>query len=90
MLGTSLEEIGDAYESVLFDLWGEVDTYPVETPQGLSAILLEAIDDESGVSMFIYLFDSGTAFTMTYTFSSDQFPSGRELAYYSFDTFTVY
>ncbi len=90
VLDTSLEEIGDAYESALFDLLGEVDRYSVETPQGLAAILLEAIDNEAGVSMFIYVFDDGTVVTLTYTFAADQFTNLSELAYYSFDTFTVY
>ena len=45
---------------------------------------------EVGSTVLIYVFNDGTALTVTYTFAADQFANMSEVAYYSFDTLTVF
>ena len=63
----------------------------VATARGLSAFLIEMwIDDGATREItLIHLVNRATAYLITYRFPSDQFEEGKELAYYSFDTFRV-
>ena len=86
--GHSVDDYADIVETALLETWENVARYPIETYQQAPAVILEASDDEAGIFTFVYVRADGfEAFTLTYTFAADQFSSGRELAYYSFDTF---
>ena len=90
VLATSSEEYADLVEASMLGLWDEVTRYSVETAQGLPAVLLEALDAQAGMTVLVYVFDDGTSLTVTYTFAADQFANMSEVAYYSFDTLTVF
>ena len=88
----SLSEYTDALESEFLELGAEVFTKEtVQTAQGLAAAILRYSLEVDGVGVagttLLYLSDGGKAITITYVFPAAHFDAGRELAYYSFDTF---
>ena len=89
----SLTEYADALESELLEGQKVITREIVQTAQGLPAAILEYSFDVDGDvvsgTTLIYLSDDGKAITITYFFLAAQFDAGRELAYYSFDTFTA-
>ena len=89
----SLTEYADALESELLEGQKVITREIVQTAQGLPAAILEYSFDVDGDvvsgTTLIYLSDGGKAITITYFFLAAQFDAGRELAYYSFDTFTA-
>ena len=87
----SLTEYADALETGLLE--ASVDYLsrgPVQTAQGLPAVLFEWSIDEEAVAWLTYVSDDGVAVDIFYTFPADEFDDGRELAHYSFGTFLVY
>ena len=89
----SLTEYADALESELLEGQKVITREIVQTAQGLPAAILEYSFDVDGDvvsgTALIYLSDGGKAIFITYVFPAAQFDAGRELAYYSFDTFTA-
>ena len=89
----SLTEYADALESELLEGQKVITRETVQTVQGLPAAFLEYSFDVDGDvvsgTTLIYLSDGGKAITITYFFDAAKFDAGRELAYYSFDTFRV-
>ena len=87
----SLKASADALESGFLEAGAEnITREPVQTAQGLPAVLFEGSIDEEAVAWLTYVSDDGVAIDIAYTFPTDQFEAGRELAYYSFfDTFLV-
>ena len=87
----SLTEYADALESELLEGQKVITRETVQTAQGLPAAFLEYSFDVDGDvvsgTTLIYLSDGGKAITITYFFDAAKFDAGRELAYYSFDTF---
>ena len=87
----SLTEYADAFESEFLEGQNVITRATVPTAQGLPAAFLEYSFDVDGNvvsgATLIYLSDGGKAITITYFFDAAQFDAGRELAYYSFDTF---
>ena len=87
----SLTEYADALESGFLEAGAEnITREPVQTAQGLPAVLFEWSIDEEAVAWLTYVSDDGVAIDIAYTFPTDQFDARRELAYYSFGTFLVY
>ena len=87
----SLREYADVLESWIVEGGAEdLTREPVQTAQGLPAVLFEWSIDEETVAWLTYVSDDGVAIDIAYTFTADQFDAGRELAYYCFDTFLVY
>ena len=87
----SLAEFADALESAFLEAGAEnVTREPVQTAQGLPAVLFEWSIDEEAVAWLTYVSGDGVLVNISYTFPADQFDTGRELAYYCFDTFLVY
>ena len=62
---------------------------PVETVQGLPAVLLEGTTDQEAFTWMSYLADDGVAIDIVYSFPLDQFNTEREIAYYSFGTLLI-
>ncbi len=86
----SLTEYADALETGFLEAGAEdLTREPVETAQSLAAVLFEWAIDGEAVAWLAYLSDDGVAVDIAYAFPADQFDAGRELAYYSFDTFRV-
>ena len=90
----SLTELADAIESEILEDGGEVNTKDtVQTAQDLPAVLLEFLFEFDGdvwaTSVLLYLSDGGTSVVIFYVFPVDEVEAGKELAYYSFDTFLV-
>ena len=86
----SLTEYADALESWFLETGPEELTREsVQTAQGLPAVLFEWAIDGEAVAWLAYVSDDGVTVDIAYTFPADQFDAGRELAYYSFDTFLV-
>ena len=87
----SLKEYADALESGLLEAGAEnITREPVQTAQGLPAVLFEWSIDEEAVAWLTYVSDDGVAVDISYTFPADEFDDGRDLAHYSFGTFLVY
>ena len=87
----SLAEYADALESGLFEAGAEgLTRESVQTARGLPVVLFEWTLHEAAVAWLTYVSDDGVAVDIVYTFPAGQFDAGRELAYYSFDTFLVY
>ncbi len=85
----TLTEYADALETGFLDAGAE--DLRRETAQGLPAILFEWSLGEAAVAWLTYVSDDGVAIDIAYTFPTDQFEAGRELAHHSFfDTFRVY
>ena len=88
-----MTEYADALESELLEGQKVITRETVQTVQGLPAAFLEYSFDVDGDvvsgTTLIYLSDGGKAITITYFFDAAKFDAGRELAYYSFDTFRV-
>ena len=87
----SLAEYADALETGSRQSGAEnITREPVQTAQGLPAVLLEWSIDGVAVTWLTYVSDEGVAVDIAYSFPADQFDVGREMAYYSFfDTFFV-
>ena len=86
----SLTAYADALETGFLQAGAEyVTREPVQTAQGLSAVLFEWSIDDVVVAWLTYVSDDGVAINIAYTFPVSQFDAGWELAYYSFDTFFV-
>ena len=87
----SLTEYADALESGFLEAGAEnITREPVQTAQGLPAVLFEWSIDEEAVAWLTYVSDDGVAVDISYTFPADEFDDGRDLAHYSFGTFLVY
>ena len=87
----SLTEYADALESGFPEAGAEnITREPVQTAQGLTAVLFEWSVDEETVAWLTYVSDDGVAVDISYTFPADEFDDGRDLAHYSFGTFLVY
>ena len=88
----SLTEYADALESGFLEGGAEIITRePVQTAQGLPAVLFEWSIGAAAAAWLTYVSDDGVAITIAYAFLADQLEAGRELAYYSFfDTFLVW
>ena len=86
----TLTEYADVLEAVWLDESINVlSRNTMETEQGLPVVLFEWSDDEEAGVWLAYVSDDGVIINIDYTFPADQFEEGRELAYYSFDTFLV-
>ena len=87
----SLTEYADALESGFLEAGAEnITREPVQTAQGLPAVLFEWSIDEEAVAWLTYVSDDGVAVDISYTFPADEFDDGRDLAHSSFGTFLVY
>lgn len=86
----SPEEYGDLIEFGLAETGtGDLTREPVETVQGLPAVLFEGTIDQEAFTWLSYLSDDSIAIDIVYSFPIDQFDTGREMAYYSFGTLLV-
>ena len=89
-LHMSLAEYGDLIESWLAETGtGDLTREPVETVQGLPAVLYEGSTDQEAFTWLAYLSDDGIAIDIVYSFPIDQIDTGRELAYYSLGTLLI-
>ena len=90
-INVTLTEYADALETEFLEGGAEIiTTEPVQTAQGLPAVLFEWSIGAAAVAWLTYVSDDGVAITIAYTFLADQFDARRELAHYSFGTFLVY
>ena len=90
----SLTELAVSVESAYLEDGAESSSrVTVQTAQDLPAVLLEYVFELDGdvlaTSVLLYLSDGGTSVTIYYVFPDDEVEAGKELAYYSFDTFLV-
>ena len=87
----SLAEYADSLETGILAAGTEdLTRESVQTAQGLPAVLFEWSIDDEAFAWLTYVSDDVLAIDIVYTFPTDQFEAGRDLAYYSFfDTFLV-
>ena len=87
---SSLEEYADGLESTLLEDSPErLVKSAVQTPQGLTAVVLEGSSEDGEAVVFSYLLDGGEAIGVVYGFPIGWSEAGRDLAHRSFDTFRV-
>ena len=86
----SLEEFADGLESTLLEDNPErLVRSAVQTPQGLTAVVLEGSSEDGEAVVFSYLLDGGVAISIVYAFPAGWSEAGKDLAYRSFNTFRV-
>ena len=87
----SLTEYADLIESwVLIPAGAEdITRETVRTAQGLSALRFEMSFFTHRTIRFIHLFDNNVAVSITYSFSPNQFDTGKELANYTLNSLHV-
>ena len=88
--GLSLAEYADMLEPWFIETGATgLTSETVTTAQGVPAVLFEGLSGQEAFSWLAHVSD-GVGVEVVYWFPIDQFETGRELAYRSFDTLVVY
>ena len=86
----SLADYADLIESLLIETGtGDLTREPVETAQGLPAVLFEGTTNQGAITWMSYISEDGVVIDIVYSFPIDQVDIGREMAFYSFGTLLI-